>query len=282
MEPQHDKSFKDLTTFKIGGPIKNLYYPETTEDVVALLKTGERFHIVGGGSKILADDGPFKNVICTKYLNNIYFDGSTLHSGLSFDDDVLRVGAGVSAYATAIGCMMHGLSGTEFLIDIPATVGGAVVMNAGFMSQEMSQICSSVEYVTLKGEVKETKDIKWSRRWCDLQGKGIVTKATLNLKTEHTKKIKTRLRNYHKLRFSQPKNVASAGGIFINHHILPLIINTLPYLRYGDAEIVESCPNFIVNHGNATYDDVLYLITMIEHYGKLLDIDLVREVKIKR
>ena len=149
----HGKSFKDLTTFKIGGVIENLYYPTTTEEVATLLRSGNAFHIIGAGSKILANNGPFENVICTRLLNKTSFEGTKL-----------RVGAGAYTPSVSVECMKRGLSGTEFLADIPATIGGAVIMNAGFMGHDMSKICVSVEYVTLTGEIKETTDIQWSRR----------------------------------------------------------------------------------------------------------------------
>ena len=253
----HGKSFKELTTFKIGGTIGSLYYPTTTEEVATLLRSDNDFHIIGAGSKILAGDGVFDNVICTRLLNSTSFEGTTL-----------RAGAGVYAPSVALECMKRGLSGAEFLVDIPATMGGAVVMNAGFMGHEMSQICTSVEYVTLTGEIKETTDIQWSRRWCSLQGAGVVTAVTLKLIPEDIDKIEKRLEEYHKIRTSrQPQGVASAGGIFINHKRLNEVIENLPYLRRGGAEIVASSPNFIVNHGSASFEDVIHLVKLIKKYA---------------
>ena len=270
MEVYHNKSFKDLTTFKIGGPINNLYYPATTKELATLLSTRHKFHIIGAGSKILAGDGPFENVICTQRLNRLHFKGNTL-----------RVDAGAYAPTISLECSKRGLSGTEFLIDIPATIGGAVFMNAGFMGHDMSQTCASVEYVSFNGKIKETTDIRWARRWCSLQGVGVITSVTLNLTPEDTDKIMARLEEYHKIRATcQPQGMASAGGIFINHRVLPGILKGLPYLRYGDAEIVERSPNFIVNHGSATFGDVVHLINLIEKHAHVLGLSMDREIKI--
>jgi len=266
----HDKSFKDLTTFKIGGVIKNLYYPTTTEEVATLLRGDTSFHVIGAGSKILANDEVFENVICTRLLNKTSFEGTKL-----------RVGAGVYAPSVSVECMKRGLSGTEFLADIPATIGGAVIMNAGFMGHDMSQICVSVEYVTLTGEIKETTDIQWSRRWCSLQDAGIVTSVTLTLTIKDSSTINTIMEEYHEIRVSnQPQGVASAGGVFINHRDLIRILSDVPYLRYGDAEIVELCPNFIVNHGEASFDEVMHLINLIEEHAENIGVSMKREIKI--
>ena len=271
MKVLHGKSFKDLTTFKIGGVIENLYYPTTTEEMATLLRRDINFHIIGAGSKILADEGLFENVICTRLLNKTHFEGNKL-----------RVEAGAYAPSVSVECMKHGLSGTEFLIDIPATIGGAVIMNAGFMGHEMSQICTSVEYVTLEGEIKETTDIQWCRRWCSLQGVGVVTAVTLNLTPKDSSKIKKQMKEYHKIRVShQPQDVASAGGIFINHKRLNEVIENLPYLRRGGAEIVASSPNFIVNHGSASFEDVIHLVSLIKKYAyEMLGTTLREEVRV--
>ena len=266
----HGKTFKDLTTFKIGGVIENLYYPTTTEEVATLLRSGNAFHIIGAGSKILANNEPFENVICTRLLNKTHFDGNKL-----------RLGAGSYAPSVSVECMKRGLSGTEFLVDIPATIGGAVIMNAGFMGHEMSQICVSVEYVTLEGEIKETTDMQWGRRWCSLQGKGVVTAVTLSLMPKDSSTIKNLMEEYHNIRVSrQPQGVASAGGVFINHRVLPEVLREIPYLRRGDAEIVGECPNFIVNHGEASFEDVMHLINLIEEYANRIGVSMDREIKI--
>uniref|UniRef100_A0A6M3M4U8 UDP-N-acetylmuramate dehydrogenase n=1 Tax=viral metagenome TaxID=1070528 RepID=A0A6M3M4U8_9ZZZZ len=270
MKVLHGKSFKGLTTFKIGGVIENLYYPTTTEEVATLLCSDNTFHIIGAGSKILASEGSFENVLCTRLLNKTHFEGTQL-----------RVEAGAYAPSVSVECMKRGLSGVEFLIDIPATIGGAVIMNAGFMGHEMSGVCASVEYVTLEGEIKETTDIQWSRRWCSLQGAGVVTAVTLNLTKKDSAKIKKQMKEYHKIRVSrQPQNVASAGGIFINHAVLPWVLEEVPYLRCGDAEIVEGCPNFIVNHDRATFEEVMHLINLIEEHAQGIGISMKLEVKI--
>ena len=270
MEVYHNKSFKDLTTFKIGGPINNLYYPATTKELATLLSTRHKFHIIGAGSKILANNDPFENVICTRLLNKTHFDGNKL-----------RLGAGSYAPSVSVECMKHGLSGTEFLADIPATIGGAVIMNAGFMGNDMNQICASIECVTFDGKIREITDMKWARRWCSLQGVGIVTAVTLHLIHRDMDKIKRRMEEYHKVRVSrQPQGVASAGGVFVNYGSLQDILKILPYLRYGDAEIVERCPNFIVNHGSATFEEVLHLINLIEEHALILGVSMNREIKI--
>jgi len=270
MKIYHDKPFKDLTTFKIGGLIENLYYPETTKEVATLLSSLHRPHIIGAGSKILASDNSFEHVICTKLLNQLYFEENTL-----------RVGAGTYAPMVSNECLKRGLSGTEFLIDIPATIGGAVIMNAGFMGNDMNQICASIECVTFDGKIREITDMKWARRWCSLQGVGIVTAVTLHLIHRDMDKIKRRMEEYHKVRVSrQPQGVASAGGVFVNYGALQDILKILPYLRYGDAEIVERCPNFIVNHGSATFEEVLHLINLIEEHALILGVSMNREIKI--
>lgn len=271
MKTYHDKSFRDITTFKIGGPIENLFYPESTEELQALmvLLKGKRFSVIGAGSKILAGYGPFKNVVCTTKLK-----------GLIFNDTKLEAAAGELTPHVARECAKRGLSGLGFLIDIPATIGGAVFMNAGFVGQDIERVCVAVEYVSFEGQVRETRDIQWKRRWCSLQNlQGVITKATFQLgKSEQTQSW---LELYHKIRDEhQPRNAASAGGIFINHKVLPNIISALPYLRYGDAEIVKNCPNFIVNHGSATFEEVLHLISLIESYASTLGFSMDKEIKI--
>jgi len=270
----HDKSFKDITTFKIGGAIENLYYPEDIEDVQVLMEqlTGKQFHVIGAGSKILADQGPFQNVICITMLN-----------GLTFKNTELEAMAGTSAPYTSRECARRGFSGLEFLIDIPATLGGAVYMNAGFMGNEMSQICESVSMVDSKGKEVEFEDIKWARRWSSIQNiDGIVTKIRLKLIPSTKIEIKKRIKHYHGIRLNrQPRGLPSAGGIFINHERLNEVIEKLPYLRRGGAEIVASSPNFIVNHGFASFEDVIHLVKLVKKYAyEKLGITLREEIRV--
>jgi len=270
----HNKSFKDITTFKIGGPIENLYYPSNTEDLKSLVKQlkEEKYYLVGAGSKILAANRSFKNVVCMKMFEK----------KMSFNGCFVDVGAGAYAPQVSYKCTDFGLSGLEFLVDIPATMGGAVVMNAGFMGNEMSQICESVSMVDSEGESIELDDIKWSRRWSSIQNiDGIVTNVRLKLLPSTTIEIKKRIKSYQNIRLdNQPMGFANAGGIFINHIVLRDVVKYLPYMRQGDAEIVANCPNFIINHGSAKFDEVLHLINLIEEHAKTLGISMKREIKI--
>ncbi|MFH1888596.1 MAG: FAD-binding protein [Candidatus Omnitrophota bacterium] len=124
----------NYTTFKIGGPAELLVEPKDPDDLKLLLKSAKRHNlplfVIGAGSNLLVSDKGISGVVVR--LSAPYFNK------LSRKANYLEVGSGVSLDRVIIFARDHGLSGAEFLAGIPATVGGALAMNAGISEKVQS------------------------------------------------------------------------------------------------------------------------------------------------
>ena len=137
-----NRSFKELTTMKVGGKIKCLYYPNSIEnllDVILYLnQNGKRFFVLGNGSNIIASDRTFKDlVICGKHLDFevIYQSDSFIVSAFS---DLRKINSKL---------LQKNISTFLNLTGIPATIGGAIVMNAGAFGSNISDHLIWVECI---------------------------------------------------------------------------------------------------------------------------------------
>src|SRR5439155_2097755 len=134
-----------LTTFRIGGPAALSLEPESMRDLAAASRAGREsgvpFVVLGKGSNVLvADDG---------------FPGLVLRLGRGFrwaarDGERLTAGGAMPLPALANVALQHTLSGLEFGVAIPASLGGAVGMNAGAHGHSVDEVVEAVEVVTLR------------------------------------------------------------------------------------------------------------------------------------
>jgi len=270
-----NKSFKEITSFRIGGKIRNLYVPVTIEDLKHLFSAlkGETFYLVGAGTNILASNQEFQHVITMRMFNKT----------LEFHGTNLVAYAGNTTRRVALECARHRLSGFEFLIDVPGLIGGGIAMNAGCFGHEVSQILKEITFLTVDGKTQNITDFQFKRRYCDVQErKGAIIAGKFKLKQMCKTEIDATMENYVKYRRdNQPLRYPSAGGIFKNYDLLPTILPFLKDKRIGDAEICMSSPNWILNKGKAKFSDVTQLIHNLQTLAKeKLDKTLELEVKI--
>ncbi len=110
------------TTYRVGGPAKYLVVPATTDDVREVFVSGEDTFVMGAGSNVLVADAGFDGVVL-KICNTM--------AHISVQDGEVVVGAGRLLPSLVNSCVEMGLSGMEWAVGIPGTVGGAVCANAG-------------------------------------------------------------------------------------------------------------------------------------------------------
>lgn len=125
MKIRNNEFLKDYTTFKMGGNVKNLYFPENISDLQNLYcDHRESFeYILGGGSNLLInDEAEFTDVICLRNFDNHI---------ISLGNGEYSVGAGARLQKFIMQINNDGYGGIEYLFSVPGLVGGAVYMNAG-------------------------------------------------------------------------------------------------------------------------------------------------------
>lgn len=266
------------TTIKIGGPALRAVYPKRLEEFISLLDHLRAnqipFYVIGGGSNLLVSDRGYESVVVfTKFLRDIEIlsESDSLKvkvlSGTRINE-VIRIG------------YERGFCGFEFLAGVPATIGGAIKMNAGAFGKSTSML---VKRVTLyqEGEIKEVepKDSDWTYR--ALKMEGIILSAEIELKREDREKIKDKMREiWEKRKATQPVFEKTFGSVFKNPpccYAGALIekVGLKGYQR-GKAKISEKHANFIVNSNGALAEEVLFLMRLArkkvyEYFNILLE-----------
>ncbi|MCX7703837.1 MAG: UDP-N-acetylmuramate dehydrogenase [Planctomycetota bacterium] len=277
-----EEVLSEWTTMRIGGVTEHFYEPLSPEDVCLLLahfrSEGVKPFVLGGGSKVVIKDGVFtRPVISMRSLCNVKFDGETVFAA-----------AGVMLPNLIKMCVERGLGGIEVLCGIPATVGGAVVMNAGTKCGSFGDFVSAVEFANGdKLFTKRRDELVFSYRRGPVQGGEVVVGVWLNLKTSSPQTLMERMHKILKERVTtQPMNKPSAGCVFKNpspHHSAGYLIERvgLKGYRVGGAQFSSKHANFIINTGNATFKDVLELIeTARKRVKKVFGVELQTEMRL--
>jgi UDP-N-acetylmuramate dehydrogenase len=285
MKIKKNQKLSDYTTIGIGGPVPVVYLPEKEQELMDLLKTlkaeNQKFRIIGNGSNVLADDRGIDDVVvCTRSLERV----------LRVDGNILTADAGYPMAQLAYQSASKGLTGLEFAVGIPGSIGGVVRMNAGAHGHTISEVVHSVKVVKTDGTATtaSNKDLQFTYRSSAIPAEAIITEVNLKLVPEDSKKIHERIREYNEHRTStQPLREKSAGCIFKNPGPCAagkLIEDSgLKGFAVGGAVVSEIHANFIVNRNQATFEDVLNLIEQIKktvHDSQ--NVDLQEEVVVWR
>ncbi|MFA5881026.1 MAG: UDP-N-acetylmuramate dehydrogenase, partial [Eubacteriales bacterium] len=181
-----------------------------------------------------------------------------------------------------------GLSGLEFAAGIPASIGGAVIMNAGAHGQGIDEVIREVTVLTPAGEmlVLKKEDIGFRYRKSGIDKNLIILQADFVLTPGDPLEIRAKNEtNLIKRRRSQPLEYPSAGSVFANPpgQWAGWLIEQVggKGMRVGDALVSEKHANFIVNVGRATAEDVLQLIAQIKQkVFEKFNIELKLEVQV--
>lgn len=257
-------SLKTLTTLKVGGISKYVFYPKdvtSLKKALTLFKENNiNYKIFGNGSNIIPSDKIYDGVIIKlSSLNN-----------LKINDEVIEVEAGYSLMKLAKEVIKLGLSGLEWACGIPGTIGGAVYMNAGAYKQDMSFV---LEKITALDEnmniVTLNKDeLDFSYRHSRLMEENLIClSATLKLEKKDISLIEEVVNKRKEKRMeTQPLEYPSAGSVFRNpfNDFAGRLVEecNLKGKQIGGAMISLKHANFIINKDNATGKDVLDLINL--------------------
>jgi UDP-N-acetylmuramate dehydrogenase len=278
---QENKPLNQVCTFGIGGPARYFATIHTIEEMVLALKKCQqenlRFLILGKGSNCLFDDLGFDGVVLQNKIDFIE----------NFGNKRFHVGAGYSFSLLGVQTARQGFQGLEFASGIPASVGGAVFMNAGANGHETCETLHSVDFVTPDGAIHTLpKDqLHFSYRTSPFQTMpGAIVGATFQLTpSDDARKKQLEIVQYRQK--TQPYKDKSAGCVFRNppgDHAGKLIETcSLKGFGIGDAEVSTMHANFIVNKGKASSKDILQLIRLVREEVKTkTGFDLESEVRI--
>lgn len=256
------KSFKDLTTMKVGGKIKCLYYPNTVNNLIIVLKRLKKqkrnFFIIGNGSNVIASDNVYRRVVIS---------GKHLINDIAFNEDYFIASAFMDLRKINAKLIENKISTLINLSGIPATLGGAIVMNAGAFKSHISDNLLWVKYIedtTIK--IKNKDEINFGYRESEFKGKNIIIleaafKIILNENVIFlNQEILEKRKSIHPLDYPNSGSIFKNGSSFKAYEIIRKI-NLVDY-KIGHATFSNKHANFIVNLKNAKAKDVYNLIIL--------------------
>ncbi|MEW6324855.1 MAG: UDP-N-acetylmuramate dehydrogenase [Nitrospirota bacterium] len=267
------------TTMKVGGAADALIIPADLASLRSVMAAAHRLGVpvmmLGGSNVIVRDNGIAGVVVKLSRLNHIRF----------LDGGRVSAEAGVLLPRLARAAARMGLSGLEFAVGIPGTVGGSIVMNAGTREGELAPLTESVTLMSTTGELQTLgrEALRFRYRHADLPH-GCVVAAQFALKAAPTTDIESTMARMLGARSAtQPLHYPSAGCVFKNPpgDSAGRLIEAagLKGCRLGHAQVSDRHANFIVNRGQARAGDVLSLIRHVgrrveEQFGVTLELEV--------
>ena len=280
-----NEPMKAHCSFKIGGDAAAMALPSSIEETSQLCsflrEKGVKPLIIGNGTNLLVTDKQLRRFVIK------ISDGMSAMERRT-ETSVFAL-SGISLARLASECAHLSLSGLEFAHGIPGTIGGAASMNAGAYGGEMKQVLRSVSYLdeNIKINEKSGDELGLSYRHSAFSNtQDVILGCELSLDEGEENGILARMRELsEKRRASQPLDKPSAGSTFKrpqNGYAAALIEEAgLKGFALGGAQVSEKHAGFVINRGDASFEDVIRLMEYIkEAVYKRTGIMLEPEVKI--
>lgn len=252
-----DASLSNVTWFRVGGKAEVVFRPVDVEDLCAFIKgkpTDVPVTVLGVGSNVLIRDGglPGVTIRLTRKMARVTVDGDLIHAG-----------AGILDANVALAAADAGLSGLEFLIGIPGTIGGGLRMNAGAFGGEFKDVLVSAKAISPDGVLHDlsVEDLGLSYRHSNIPEDWVFVSATFKGVPGDEDKIRARMDEIRTEReAAQPLRVRTGGSTFANPEggrAWELIDRAgCRGLQIGGAKVSEKHCNFLINTGEASAADI--------------------------
>lgn len=259
---------KNFLSLNIGGAAEYFISAKSIEDIQKAIKISEelklRYFVIGNGSNTLALDYGVKGVI--------------IHLGQGFskfellDNHIIKAQAGALLQDVCLFARDNGLSGMEALYGIPASIGGAVYMNAGAYSGEMKHVISNVDFINDKNKLQtfsnEESEFAYRHSYY-MFNKSVVTTAYFKLHPGDKNEITARMDDFMNRRHSkQPLDWPSAGSTFkrpeFNYASALIDQCGLKGYNINGIEVSEKHAGFLINVNGGNSDDFINLVRHIQ------------------
>jgi len=250
------------TTFGIGGAadfLAEVYTEGALRQVVReAMATGTRWLLIGGGSNLLVGDAGFRGLVIVNKIEHLVVDGTRIVAGAGAD-----LGEVVEA------AREHSLSGMEFAIDIPGTVGGAIRGNAGAFGRSVADVLTRVRLLE-NGELVDRKpsELGFAYRHSRLKENAhIVVESEFSLTPGDRAEMDRIMGQHAAQRARREEKGLHTAGCFFKNPVLPdgskisagqlLEAAGAKEIRDGGAGVHAFHANYIVNKGGASVHEVL-------------------------
>jgi UDP-N-acetylenolpyruvoylglucosamine reductase len=263
---ERDAPLSRLTTVRTGGPADFLARPESPERLAELLAWADRedvaVGVVGSGSNLLVGDDGYRGLV-------LKLGGSL--AAIEQHGERLVCGGGARLPQASARAARAGLTGLEFGVNIPGTVGGAVKMNANAYGGDLSRVLEWAEIASPRGSERRTPaELGFAYRSSGLRPREIVARASFALEPAEPESVKATLAEMRAQRkAAQPSGVKTFGSTFKNPEdpaaggrSAGVLLDQAGCrgLQVGGARFSPKHANFVENAGDATTADVVALM----------------------
>jgi UDP-N-acetylenolpyruvoylglucosamine reductase len=263
---ERDRALDRLTTVRTGGPADWFARPDSDDRLAEILAwadaEGLDVGVVGSGSNLLVADEGFRGLV-------VKLDGDLAR--IDREGDRMLCGGGARLPKAAARAAQEGLSGLEFGVNIPGTVGGAVRMNANAYGGDLSRVLEWVDIATPAGADRRVPgDLGFAYRRSNLGAREIVARASFALEPADPETVKATLADMRERRkAAQPSGIKTFGSTFKNPHdpraegrSAGVLLDAAGCrgLQVGGARFSDKHANFVDNGGEATTADVIALM----------------------
>lgn len=281
MKVLNNEPLSGYTTFALGGNCKNMYFPQSREELIDLVSSKPDCRFIGGGSNLLINDShEFDNVICLReFSDELYVD----------DEGIVVVSAAVRLQKLINFINDNGMGGIEYLFSVPGLVGGAVYMNAGRGKAYNCTIADhivSVEAMCLKdndfgsrGDIIQMskEDCKFSYRSSIFHSNEFLI-LSARLKFPEMTKEESSKRKQERLdlcKQKQDNSGANFGSVFCEAN--PKLMKVIKKLQLGDKNGIHfsgKATNWLLNSQGknakpGSFDKTISLIEKVKKVHKL-------------
>ncbi len=259
-------------TYGIGGNADVFVTPSSKEELKEVLKRismeGLPVTIIGGGSNCLISD---------KGIRGVTISTMRMKPEIICNETWITIYGGAGTGSVSRAAQKNALTGFEWAVGIPGTAIGAVFMNANGYGKQMKDVVEEVYAVSIDGEEEKTygwDDLHYGDSDSVFMHNGdVIYGAKLHLRKGDAEEIKDKMRDHQESRRSkQPLEKRSAGTMYLRppgYHVGPMIkACDLIGFAIGDAEVSSKHPDFVVNNGNATCEQVLGVLHEVQRRVK--------------
>jgi len=279
MQVYSDFDLTNYNSYRIKARCKSAYFPETEQDVIDFYSYRLPFVLLGSGHNVILS----KEFYDTNFL---IFNGN--YNKVEVIENTIIAQAGITMLELSELALENGLSGLEIFYDIPSSLGGAVVMNAGASGEEIKDVLVKVRYLDLADmQVKEIKkeemDFEYRNSFFQRNTDKVVLKVWLKLHPKEKTLIKEKMETIKAQRWAkQPKEYPNAGSVFKRpkgFYVGAMIDElNLKGFTIGGAQISKKHGGFIVNFNHASGQDILNIIDEVkqqvqERFGVDLEVE---------
>lgn len=281
MKYENNFNLTRYNAYRLNATTEKAWFPKSENDLKEIYRqsTNLQLIILGNGNNI---------ILSKDYYNEEFIILNGCLDKITVNNNLIEAEAGATLLQLSETALKHHLTGLEIFYDIPSSVGGAVVMNAGTKEGEIKDLLVRVRYLDLADmQIKEINkdDIGFEYRNSFFQKNKdkIVLKAWFRLNKGNPNEIKAKMEQTKQIRWEkQPREYPNSGSVFKRppgRFVGPMLDELgLKGFTIGGAMISEKHSGFIINIDNATGRDILAIIAeaqkrVIEKFGVDLEVE---------